>query len=934
MDRIPHDINPPRRPNPSPRRPIGQIVFFIVVVLVLLLGGRAINFWVDWRWYSEVGYTGVFWTLLWAQWGLGIVFGLAFLVISLPNIYLAQKLLPPPAIPVDLRGQVEMVARKTLGPLLYGGAFIVAFLTGTAASSEYQDYLLYRASVPFHILDPLFHIDVSYFVFQLPFVSFVVGFILTALVLTIIGVGFAYVVAAAQYYDPVRGWLLLGRRIPPQAARHISVLAAIALLVRAYSYYLQRYDLLYSSSDVVSAGAGYADVHAALPVLYILMVLTVFVAILWLAQLAAKKVTWGLFGIVGIILVSLVGGEFYPGLVEQVTVKPNQFTKEEPYIRSNIDFTRSAYGLDATKTTDFPIHNDASPGLIQRNAATIANTRLWDYNIAAQAYSQLQEIKPYYQFNSVDVDRYTLDGKYRQVLISVREMNQDLLPQQAKTFVNQHLVYTHGFGVCVSPVNEVSPDNQPNFLMKGIPPTTTTDLKLDQPRIYFGESNQDWAVVESTSSELDYPGTTDVYKNYNGKAGLRIGGRITRMALAGYLGWNSDFLLSSSITPDSRLLIHRQLVDRIQMVAPFLTLDRDPYPVIADGRIIWIQDAYTTTDRYPYSEVTNADTPYNYIRNSVKIAMDAYDGTMTFYEADPTDPILQAYARVFPGMFKPLSSMPLSLLAHLRYPEDLFNIQSAKFLTYHMTDARTFFTKEDAWDVPKNARGPLGQQADSAMEAYYVIMRLPGEKTQEMVMIRPFTPRSKNNMVAWMAARCDQRAYGQIVTYRFPIDNLPLGPNQMDASILQKPDISKDLTLLNQQGSQVVLGNMLTIPLEQSLLYVQPLYVQSENQGNRRAELARVIVAYGDRVEMGNSLAAALNDVFGEGATSTSLAPTPSQPGARAPKEKAGNRELVQRASQAWNKAQTAQKAGDWAAYGAALKDLEHALKDLERANP
>jgi uncharacterized membrane protein (UPF0182 family) len=743
---------------------------------------------------------------------------------------------------------------------------VVAFLVGTAASAEYQDYLLFRAAVPFHIADPLFHLDVGYYVFQLPFISFVVGFVLTSLVLTLIGVGFAYAVAAAQYYDPIRGWLVFGRRIPPQAARHISLLASLALFVRAYSYFLQRYDLLYGSSDVVSAGAGYADVHARLPVLYMLMALTVIAAVLWIVQLAFKKVTWGPVGIVLILAVSLVGGELYPGLVEQVTVKPNQFTKEEPYIRSNILFTRRAFGLDATRTTDFPIHNDASPGLIQRNAATIANTRLWDYNIAGQAYSQLQEIKPYYQFDPVGVDRYTLNGKYRQVLISVREMNQDLLPDQAKSFQNQHLVYTHGFGVCISPVNEVSPDSQPTFLMKGIPPTTTTDLKLDQPRVYFGESNQDWAVVGGASSELDYPGATDVYKNYSGKAGLRIGGKLSRMALAGYLGWNSDFLLSGFITPESRLLIHRQIGDRIQMVAPFLKLDRDPYPVIADGRIIWVQDAYTTTDRYPYSEPTGSDDSYNYIRNSVKITVDAYDGTLTFYEADPTDPILQAYARIFPGMFKPLSSMSPALRAHLRYPEDLFNIQSAKFLTYHMTETRTFFTKEDAWDVPKSARGPLGQQADSPMEAYYVIMRLPGEKTQEMVMIRPFTPRAKNNMIAWMAARCDQRAYGQMVTYRFPIDSLPLGPNQMDASILQKPDISKDLTLLNQQGSQVVLGNMLTIPLEQSLLYVQPLYVQSENQGNRRAELARVIVAYGDRVEMGSSLAAALNDVFGANA--------------------------------------------------------------------
>jgi hypothetical protein len=901
-----------------------------IALILLLLGGRLVNFWVDWRWFGEVGYTQVFWTLLQAQWGLGIVFAVLFLAIALPNVYLALKMLPPPAIPVDLRGQVEMVARRTLGPLLYGGALVLALLAGATASGQYESFLLYKAAAPFNVLDPLFKNDVGYYVFQLPFQSFAVGFALSALILTLIGVTFAYAVTAAQYYDPVRGWLLLGRRIPPQAAKHISALVALALLVKAYSYYLQRYDLLYASSDVVSAGAGYADVHALLPVLYLLLALSVFAAIVWVAQLAFRKVTWGFGALVLLVAVSFAGGTVYPGIVDQVRVKPNEFTAQEPFIENNIEFTRRAYNLDATRITEFPIHNDMSAGLIRRNSQTIDNARLWDYNIAVQAYRQLQEIKPYYVFNSVDVDRYTINGKYRQVLVAAREMNQALLPSQAKSFQNIHLVYTHGFGVCMSPVNEVSGDNQPTFLMKGIPPTTSTDLSLTQPRIYFGESRQDWAVVDGNTKELDYPGSPDVYSSYDGKAGIRIGGGLSRLVLSAYLG-DQNFLLSRFITSDSRLMIRREIGERISTIAPFLSLDQDPYPVVADGRIIWLQDAYTVSDRYPYSESTG---DFNYIRNSVKIAVDAYDGTVTFYEADPGDPILRAYSRIFPGMFKPISSMPAQLHNHIRYPEDLFNIQSRKYLTYHMTDAKTFFTKEDAWDLPNAARGPIGQQVSESMEAYYVIMRLPGEKRQEMVMIRPFTPRAKNNMIAWMAARCDQRSYADIVTYRFPIDNLPLGPSQMDASILQKPDISKELTLLNQQGSQVVLGNMLTIPLEKSLLYVQPLYVQSENQGNSRAELVRVIVAYGDRVEMAGTLGEALNNIFGAGTMSTGGTIETAPAAGPASTAKVGTRAMVQRATRAWNKAQAAQRAGDWARYGAALKDLDRALKSLEQANP
>jgi hypothetical protein len=892
----------------------------VLVLLALFAGKSLLGFWVDWRWFHEVGYSNVFWTFLGAQGTMGLGFAALFLLISVPNLWLALRTAPPPSIPVDLRGKVEVIARKTLGPLLYAGAVALSVLAGLAATGTWNTWLLYRNAVPFGIADPLFHKDVGYYVFTLPMQQFTLGFVMFSLAVTLIACAFVHGVGAVSYYDTRKGWNLFGKAVPPGSARHLSTLVALVLAAKAAGYWLARYDLLTRSSGVVTGGAGYTDVHARLPVLSMLAVLSALAAVVWIAQTFARRVTPGLAMIVAMVLVSFVGGVLYPSGLEQVRVKPNEFEAEKTYIAHNIAFTRKAYGLDGAIQTDFPIVNDLTPGLIRRNAATIANCRLWDYNIAEQAYKQLQEIKPYYVFSSVDVDRYTLNGQYRQVLISAREMNQDLLPEQAKSFQNQHLVYTHGIGVVMSPVNSASEDGQPTFIVKNIPPTTATDLKLTQPRIYFGETDQDWAVVGTTSTELDYPGTPDVYRNYDGKAGMPVGSGLSRLALSGYVGFDSNFLFSRFFTPQSRLLIHREITERVKLVAPFLQLDHDPYPVVANGRVVWLIDAYTTTDRFPYSETAG---DFNYVRNSVKVAVDAYDGTITLYKADPNDPILQAYSKAFPGAFKDLSEMPADLRSHIRYPEDLFNIQSRKYLVYHMTEPRTFFTKEDAWDLPKSARGAVGRGGDDDMEAYYVIMRLPGETQQEMVMIRPFTPRSKNNMIAWMAARCDPRDYGRMVVYRFPIDNLPYGPSQIDASILQKPEISKELTLLNQQGSQVILGNMITLPLEKSLLYVQPLYLQSDNQGNRRAELTRVIAAYGDRVQMGASLPDALNALFGEGGG--------GEPAAAGPGAAPTGRPAVRRAVAAFERAKALQRSGDWAGYGAALKDLESALKQLER---
>jgi uncharacterized membrane protein (UPF0182 family) len=919
MDKQPYRIN--KATNRKGKPTVWFYVLAGIVLAALFLGKPLLHFWVESLWFNEVGYQTVFWTIVRLKWILGLLGGLVIGGLTLGNLRIARRLSPPPRIPDDLRGRVEAATRTVLMPALAILALFVALVGGIATSERWEKLLFFLNPVSFGMKDPLFGRDIGYYVCTLPFQQFVVRTLAVAVVVSLLA---ALAVYIADRAPEIQG------RFPKFAAgpiAHLNILAALAFALKGLDYWLRRYDLLHSEMGVIT-GAGYADVHARLPVLIALSVICLVFTVLCVLQAFRNRLTLAPAGVVVVLAVSLFAGSMYPSFVQRFQVKPNEFQKEESFIRHAIAFTRYGFGLDKLKVADFPIKPDYSVDLIRRNSETVANARLWDYNVAAQAYGQLQAIKPYYQFNNVDVDRYTINGRYRQTLIAAREMNQDGLPDQAKTWQNRRLVFTHGYGLCMSAVNEVSRDGQPTFLVKDFPPTGPTDLKVTQPRIYFGESEDDWVIVKTATDEFDYPSPAgDQYHRYEGKAGIAMGGFLKRLALSTELN-DINITLSNLIKPDSRLLLHRRLQERVSKVLPFLLLDRDPYPVLADGRLVWLVDAYTATNRIPYSESYGRLRPINYIRNSVKISVDAYDGTITAYVSDDEDPLLKVYYRAFPGVFKPFSEMPRTLVDHRRYPEDLFNIQSSVYLHYHMTDPRIFFTKEDAWSVPVSARGKIGEVNSEAMEAFYVIMRLPGERTQQMMMMRPFTPRQRNNMVAWMAARCDGDDYGKLVVYRFPIDNLPFGPSQVDASVMQKPEISKEMTLLNSSNSQVVLGNLLTIPMEQSILYVQPLYLQSQNRGNRRAELTRVIVAYGDRLEMGESLQDALGKVFGEGAGSPAGGEPAAVTAAR-PTTKA----LVRRAADSLKRAQAAQRAGDWAGYGAAIKDVEKTISQLDQLN-
>ena len=587
--------------------------------------------------------------------------------------------------------------------------------------------------------------------------------------------------------------------------------------------------------------------------------------------------------------------------------------------------TRAAYGLDHIVEREFPADETLDARALERNAATIKNIRLWDYRPLLRTFGQLQEIRTYYKFVDVDNDRYVVNGEYRQLMLSPRELSYQHL--QSRIWINEHLTFTHGYGVVVGPVNRITSEGLPEFLVKDIPPQSTSGFpKVTRPQIYYGEVSNEYVLVKTKSQELDYPsGDQNVYTTYSGVGGIPLSSFFRKVAFAMRFG-EIKILLSNDLTDESRIMMYRTVIQRVRQIAPFFRYDRDPYMVVDDdGRLIWMLDGYTTTDRYPYSEPVLGVG--NYIRNSVKVTIDAYDGTVTFYRADDADPIVRAYGAAFPGLLKPLDKMPESLRRHIRYPEDLFTIQARKYATYHMLDPQVFYNKEDLWALPRRAI----EGRDRDMEPYYTIMRPPGEQKEEFILLTLFNPARRDNMIAWMAARSDPPNYGRLIVFNFPKQKLVYGPRQIDARIDQDPIISQQLALWNQRGSTVIRGSLLAIPIDQSLIYVQPLYLAASEQG-ALPELRRVIVAYGNQIAMEPTLEQSLSRIFGgrlaAAPVAAAAAPRPDPPAGGA----AGARELGQRAWESWTRAQDALRRGDWAAYGAEQKRLEEALRGLTQS--
>jgi uncharacterized membrane protein (UPF0182 family) len=792
---------------------------------------------------------------------------------------------------------------------------VIAVLLGLLVQSEWLALLQFRLQVSGGVGDPIFGRPLSFYFFTLPVWRFAVNLVLGVWLLALLLTSVAYV---------VNGHLNYVRQLKLSwAARvHLSILVAVGFALAALRFWLNRFELLYSDYRLSFYGTGYTDIHARLPVYWLMIGASLLTGVLVLLFSLRRRVKAAILSVAGFIAFYLVAN-IYPGAVQTFSVKPNELQKESPYIANSIRSTSLAYGLDKIEVRDFSAGGGLTLKDLKRNEATVLNIRLWDWRPLKDVYGQLQSIRPYYNFEDVDLDRYVIDGNYRQITLSVRELDFESVSEQARTWINQYFQYTHGYGLCASPVNEVTEEGLPEFVIQDIPPRSKSSLKISRPEIYYGEKTLHPVFVKTGMKEFDYPvGEENAFTTYAADRGVSIGSFWRRLLLAWDLG-SFEILFTKNFTSDSRVLLHRSVRDRIQRIAPFLAYDRDPYIVIDEGRLFWIQDAYTTTNRYPYSEPFQGQ--FNYIRNSVKVVLDAYLGDVFFYLADPGDPIVRTYSSIFPTLFRPISQMRPGLRAHVRYPEDLFDVQRHMYRTYHMRDPRVFYTKEDLWEVPSE----IYSGSEQVMESYYTIMSLPPSQTKEFIMLIPFTPKDKNNMIAWLAARSDGANYGKLVLYQFPKQELTYGPMQIEARIDQDPAISQLITLWNQKGSSVIRGNLLVIPIEHSLLYVEPIYLQAEK--SRIPELTRIVVVYQNRVSMGETLKEALQAaITGAGVSPPVEAATAAD--VVAPLALPSLQELVSQAVRHFEDSQTLLKEGDWAGYGEEQRKLREVLKQLNEA--
>ncbi len=886
------------------------MLVLLLVFLALGLAAQVVPLYADWLWFQEVGYADVFTKILGLRGSLFGALALGVVVFLYVNLTLAARTAAPDVIweledqlGLPGRGAIEPLIRRFL-PIVVG---VISLAAGLRATAHWETILGYFNAVPFGTTDPLFGRDLSFFVFVLPFWRLVHGWAITLVIGTIVLTLLVYVLQRSLVLTT------RGPRLAVGARTHLLVLGAVALALKAVGFWLDRFELVFSPRGIVF-GASYTDIYASLPALGVLAVLAAVAAALCLAQMARPGFRLVAGGVILLVLVWVVGLGIYPAMLQRFSVTPNELVAERPFIAHNIRMTRQAYGLDRIEERSFPADETLDARALERNAPTIENIRLWDHRPLLRTFGQLQEIRTYYKFVDVDVGRYTIDGQYRQLMISPRELSYAHL--QSRIWINEHLTFTHGYGVVVGPVNRITPEGLPEFLVKDIPPQSSGGFPaITRPELYYGEVSNEYVLVKTRQQELSYPsGDQNVYTTYAGTGGISIGPWLRKLLFAVRFG-EIKILLANDLTADSRIMMYRTVGQRVREIAPFFKFDRDPYIVVTnDGRLFWMLDGYTTTDRYPYSDPVPGMG--NYIRNSVKVTVDAYNGSLRFYLADKTDPIVNAYARAFPGLLRPLDAMPANLRVHIRYPEDFFAIQARKYATYHMKDPQVFYNKEDLWAVPRRTV----EGRDREMEPYYTIMRLPGEKKEEFILLTLFNPSRRDNMIAWLAARSDPPDYGRLLVYDLPKQKLVFGPRQIDARIDQDPVISQQLSLWNQRGSTVIRGSLVAIPLDQSLIYVQPLYLAASEQG-AVPELRRVIVAYGNQIAMEPTLRQSLARLFGG-------SPTGPPPAADAGPPTAA-RQLVQRAWEIWNRGQEALRRGDWAAYGAEQKHLEEALRAM-----
>ena len=906
------------------RRRAAFAALAVLLVAALASFTALAGFFVDWLWFDSLGLGAVFATV-WRMKVLvfGVATGASAILLAANGLVAARARTPRVRRLRLVRGNgggIELPDFLELSPdtlpwrtLVLVGASLLGVFVGLAQAANWDSVLTWLYAVPFGRVDPLFARDVSFYMFVLPLYGVVRDWALLMVFL-------AAVSALGLYW--VHGGIELEEgtpRLMPAAIRHLSLLLAFFFLIKTGDYVLQRYDLLFADNRVVF-GAAYTDVHLRLPLLAVLAGVSFLGMVLSAANVAFLGFRLPVAAVVLTLALAFIDG-VVPGLFQTYRVKPDELRLESPYITNTIASTRFGFGLDAVRSRPFPAQGQLTPAVLAANAATIQNIRWWDPRPLLDTYRQLQEIRLYYDFRDVDIDRYTFNGTYQQVMLAARELNQTRLPADAQTWINQHFKFTHGIGIAMSPVNRFDQEGLPTFYVQDIPPRSPVNLRIDRPEVYIGEETRNYVVVGGGTKEFDYAkGQDNVYTTYGGRDGVSLGSLWRRALFAWYLG-DVKLLISGNVSSTSRILFRRVLQERINRVAPFLRLDRDPYLVVSDGRLVWVQDAYTTSDALPYSQ-RNRRGGLNYIRNSVKVTVDAYDGKPVFYVTDPQDPILRTYQRIFPALFQPLDSMPEGLRQHLRYPEDLFVLQASMYSTYDMTDPEVFYNREDLWSFPQENYG--GETV--TMQPYYTIMRLPGEAHEEFILMLPMVPNNRDNMIAWLAARCDSPNYGSLLEFAFPKEKLIFGPAQIEARIDQDTTISQQLSLWNQTGSRVIRGNLLVIPIDDALLYFEPLYLRAEKR--ELPELKRLIASAGDRVVMSQNVEPLLTALLSGAApqapvVAAAAAPTPAAPAG------AGGEALRH-----YRQALEALRNGNWETFGVEMDALQKALESSNGPPP
>jgi uncharacterized protein len=918
------------------KKPSSLLLAVILILAILVIVSKPLaHLLTEIWWFDSVGFASVFWTKLGWQLLIGLITLITYALLLMGNYGLAMynTRRNPIRLLVDDR-ELEVLSEQGIHAAAMGLTAVWATIAAVSTMTRWETILKFFNAASIGETDPILHQDLSFYLFRLPlYEGFYAWLMFPVAIALIVSVGI-YLLKGALERDQ-RGRL----HIQQPAKQHLSLLLCLIFMLFGWRFWLARYQLLYAGGGTVF-GVGYAAHFAKLFGYQVSSLLAIALGILCLLLMRRRNFGSELKGL-GILIVALILLQgVYPWFVQQFLVAPNELTKEKEYLAHNIKFTQAAYRLNGIQQEKYQATAKLTRQSLQNNQPTIQNIRLWDYRPLLSTYRQLQEIRSYYKFSDVDIDRYTLNGDYQQVMLSAREMAHEQLPIEAQNWVNKRLKYTHGYGFVMSPVNQITTDGQPEFFVKNIPPVSTVDLPIQQTAIYYGEESQNYVFTGMTTDEFDYPvGGTNASVRYQGNGGVPIESFGRRLVYAYDLN-SLQALISNYFAPTSRIHYHRQVRDRVSRIAPFLKFDQDPYLVVADGRLQWIIDAYTTSDHYPYSQPVSAskdadnilqkdstrslsENNLNYIRNSVKIVVDAYNGSARFFAVDPDDPVLATYRKIFPTLFEPATAVPEAIQQHFRYPQDLFKIQMQMYLNYHMSDPEVFYNREDQWQFPQQ----IYEDKDVLLEPYYVIMRLPEESKLEFLMIQPFTPANKENMISWVAARSNSDDYGKLLLYEFPKQSLVYGPRQIEARIDQEPQISQQFTLWNQSGSKVIRGDLLVIPIDQSLLYVEPIYLRAEQ--SELPELKRVVVAYDKSVVMEKTLDEALDRIFGDKTPETTTNPDLTVKGETPKAPNPQKAQLAKSALETYRKAQAALRQGNWAEYGRQQQELEKALQKL-----